>query len=375
MYERIAELMCRGNRAEQDLARKIILWLLYSKRPMTDKELQEAVSPKSGDNSSDDDSFHNFDRAVVMSCAGLVERRTLHSTNFDSEISSFQFIHLSVKEYFLSLDSHDRSYSKQSVSAWHSLLVSRTEALVEMARECLLTLSFKLPTHPLCGSLKLDMTPSQLHSTLPFCAYASCYWIDHLYGTMTQGIIPEFIENSHFRQVLESLSRFLALKEPIMAWIEASYVLRIVPSWEMLQQWTTWVRRNKSSFGDDNSLLQRTLADCLELSRYLKVLHADWGSQLLESPKCIWEEITAFTPSRLLSQTPSTKYTALVKDPPKDQLASSKYLSKISEMSADGRMVAILSIWPSKYGVNGCLSLQISLTLWLGLLREMHKAQ
>jgi hypothetical protein len=154
--------------------------------------------------------------------------------------------------------------------------------------------------------------------------------------------------NANLPQLLETLSKFLGLKCALTAYIEASYALRAVPNRALLLEWVEGLHSISNTLVVHESTIEKVADDSLELYRYLGALHLEWGVQLLRSPKCIWEEATAFTPSRLLVQSASTQVWNLIMDPPKNEFISSRYLSKISEVSSDGKMVAILSIWPSK---------------------------
>ena len=349
MYNRIFALISQGNRIELDLAKRIIMWILYSKRPMTVQELQKAVHPRPTSSSGDDDDFPDFNRTVVLTCAGLVERQNIFISTYRSEMASFQFIHLSVKEYFLSQISHDlNSHAGFSADA-HVLLASQSESLLEIAQGCLHALSFLLPTQPLSGSLDRNTTPTELHHNFPLCGYAAYYWLEHLRDTIVESSHLAIIPQEKFKDLMKALARFLTLKKVLVAWMEAAYVLCRIPEREMLQEWSLWMTINKSNLSLEDLMVAKTNSDCMELCRILKDLQDQWGDQLLRSPKTIWEEATAFTPSRLLSQTTDTKVDTLIKDAPVGPTISTKCLTKISEASGDGLYVAALSIWPSKY--------------------------
>jgi hypothetical protein len=345
MYDRIANYILRCNQVEQGLCRKVITWLLYSMRPMTAQEVQVAVSPiNSGPSAENDDELPDFARVVIICCGGLVELQKIYSTALDSEISSFQFIHLSVREYLSAQESRGRNEGNSIHSSPNQISTSLSDSLIDMANQCMLVLSYRLPSQPLSSSAQADISPSSLYRAYPLCGYAAVYWIEHLHQTMSNGCF----RNANFPQLLETLSKFLGLKCVLTAYIEASYALRAVPNRALLLEWVEGLHSISNTLGVHESTIEKVADDSLELYRYLGTLHLEWGVQLLRSPKCIWEEATAFTPSRLLAQSASTQVWNLIMDPPKNEFISSRYLSKISEVSSDGKMVAILSIWPSK---------------------------
>ena len=367
MYERISELICQGNQAERDLAQRIVMWLLYSSRPMTTDELQEAVLTRSAEETDNqEDDFPDFNRTVILTCAGLVERQTIYISDYGSDFSSYQFIHLSVREYFLSQASSTSPNTKELPTGRIALAVSLQDSLFEMTRTCLLYLSYRMPAQPLCGSTNSDVSLSQLRRMFPLSAYAACHWIEYLYECSIPYSSSNILQKEKLKDLMLVLSRFFTLKLVLMAWIEAIYISRHNPQNRLLEEWSKWVVGNKIELALDDGLVTRTSRDAAELSHYLNNLREQWGSQLTRSPKSIWEEITAFSPSHLLPQTGSTKVDTLIKDPlkqstissnyfsniseepPKQSTISSKCLSKISEVSSDGHLVAVLSIWPSK---------------------------
>ncbi|KAF2177985.1 hypothetical protein K469DRAFT_754797 [Zopfia rhizophila CBS 207.26] len=344
MYNRIARLIHQSNTAEKDMARRIFSWLLYSKRPLTTRELQVAISQENVIQANDEDEFSDFKRTVIMSCAGLVEVQKTFSPTFVSEVMSFQFIHLSAREYLSSQQLDENRNTSATGVLLDRITTGRSDSLVEITNRCLLVLSYSLPAQPLSGSLDLDTTPSQVHETFPFVGYATCYWIDHLEDTLS----PSCLESEKLSELLRTMLKFLSLKSILMAYIEASYVFRVIPPVSVLEKWSREILSPRATIKIESSSFTKVIDDAIELSRYLNVLHKEWGSQLLQSPKCIWEEATAFTTSRLVDHTSNTQVRTLIMDAPRTESISSRYLSKISELSEDGKTVAILSIWPSK---------------------------
>ncbi|OAL43415.1 hypothetical protein IQ07DRAFT_685759 [Pyrenochaeta sp. DS3sAY3a] len=344
MYDRIALLIRSGHSAERCLARHVFTWLLHAQRSLTTQELQVAISQNSGSQPFDEDEFADFTRGVIMSCAGLVEIQTTTVPTHGSDMLSFQFIHLSVREYLTSNEMNTNRTATCAHVSCSCITISRSESLSGLADKCLSVLSYNLPTQPLSGSLDSDTTKGQVHVMFPLVGYAICHWVDHL----EQAWSHENIINGRLTVTLNSFQKFLSLKRTLMAFIEASYVFRTPSVTNRLDN----IRRNffalESEAGFDHDLLSKLADDTSELARYLSVLEKEWAHQLIQSPKAIWEEVTAFTKSWLVEQTGHTQLHTLIMEPPESQSISSRYLSKISELSADGKTVAILSIWPSK---------------------------
>ncbi|KAL1605045.1 hypothetical protein SLS60_004588 [Paraconiothyrium brasiliense] len=344
MYDRIVVLIQGKNSAERGLASRIFVWLLYSKRPLTTQELQVAISDDGSLQSGVDDDYVDFKRSVIMSCAGLVEVQTTSSDTFAADIRSFQFIHLSAKEYMLDHDVSDMRNIPHGTRSMSITATGQGAILAQIATRCLAVLCYRLPTDPLSGSLGSNIMPTELHKMFPFVAYATCYWIDHCLELLRS----HRDEGTIHTNVFPILDTFLSQKRNLMAWIEASYIFRRIPNASKLEEVSRIISPLILENRSKNDLLSKLVRDLTELARYVNVLDEDWGRQLLQSPADVWEEITAFTSSRLVEGTRHTQVHTLIMEPPKTKLIGSRYLSKISELSEDGKTVAILSIWPSK---------------------------
>jgi hypothetical protein len=350
MYDRIIQLIDQSNTTEKRLACRIISWILFSNRPLTTRELQVAISQGCSISPDDEDEFSDFKRAVIMSCAGLVEVQKTSSPTFISEIDSFQLIHLSAREYIYSHHPDYVSSSPRNASPLGSLLNSCSGFSVEMTTTCLQVLSYTLPAHALSGKQahdlpSHDMTPSQVHEVYPFVGYATCYWFDHLADTLD----PKCLKSEKLPKMINILATFLTLKRNIMAYIETRYVFQASPPIGKLKYWTQGIMSPVVWSQVEHSLLKKVIDDILELLRFLDALDSEWGDRLLQSPSSVWGETTAFTKSRLVDEASHTQVRTLIMDAPRTEGISSRYLSKISELSEDGKTVAILSIWPSKY--------------------------
>ena len=122
MYSRIIILIMNNTQASKGLAKRVITWLLYARRELSPRELEEALIVGTGRPLKDGDKFNNLVDTVLLTCAGLVERETDRGWNTDPNDRPFRFIHLSAAEYLRSLVNNDRSDSlstKASQSAYN----------------------------------------------------------------------------------------------------------------------------------------------------------------------------------------------------------------------------------------------------------------
>lgn len=370
MYERMGNLIDKGYHVEQRLAKSIIIWLTFSKRRLTVRELQTATaSVDSADSLCELDDIQDFIRTVVLVCAGLVEPEIINSRVHGGEATFFRFIHLSAKEYY-SAQSGLVTFSIQKpfgISAWESHL--------EISSRCLNFLSFEVPAQPLGGQLGLDRSDESLDQTFPLCSYAACHWVDHLLGTIFDiaRVVKskDFAMQDRFGGLLLVLSRFLSQGFVMMAWIEAMYICGHSPPYDGLERWLVWAKNLDELQFSELSDSQRLLGDVMDITQYLQEVDKHWGSQLRNTPGCIWEEVTAFTPCRLLPRTTAVKVHSLASDETIGDYTSTKCLCKVSESTPNGLLLGVLSIWPSR--AYETVSQEQHKRISLSALRELAK--
>ncbi|KAL2075301.1 hypothetical protein VTL71DRAFT_244 [Oculimacula yallundae] len=348
MYDRIGDLIGQGYQIEQNLARRVIIWLTFTERRLTARELQGAiVSSPDRQNVTEDvedieEDLEEFTKMVVMTCRGLIETERLRSP-VDGHMSTFfRFIHLSAFEYFTGQEG--RSKSVFSPTAW--------DAHIEITCVCLYFLTFGLPAQPLSKELGSNATMNDLSSAFPFCNYAALHWTGHLEATrfdpsQTVGDSAPTTRD-HFDRLLRSLSSLLSKSLNLMSWIEASYVYGKDPPYEQLKQWLRWARSLEELDVPKGHDWVHLCDDIAELARYLPEIYEYWGSTLMKTPGSLWEEVIAFTPCRLLPQTSSATIHSLITENPNSDYMSTQYLCKISESSLNGRVLGVLSVWPSR---------------------------
>ncbi|OCL09419.1 hypothetical protein AOQ84DRAFT_375857 [Glonium stellatum] len=360
MYCRIVNLIHRGNQVEQRMARWIIMWLAFSERSLTSLELKESLKVMSIENEEDADDFSDFERTVIMISAGLIEPATTYDSRYHRNVPCFRFIHLSAQEYFSTANSALKS----------PLAISEPDSHLEITRSCLQYLTFHVPAQPLSGKLGQDVTPSHLDETFPLSNYAALHWINHLHKTTVNPInhsVPPVTHSGIYNQLIHSLSQFLSQKFVLMAWIEASYVFQERPNGQKLLEWSNKEVIITPSLPYDHKNSHETYSNALDFGNYLGILEADWGPKLSQSPGCIWEEITAYTPSRFLAKNTATQFDSLCADKLTGLNISTEYFCKVSEVTTDGHFVGVLSIWPSRLyqrlsSQSGSANHQVTLT-------------
>jgi len=136
----------------QQLAKKVLSWIMCAKRPLTTLELQHALAVEVGDSDLDEDNFEKTER-IVSVCAGLV---TIQEGN---EI--VEFVHYTTQEYF-----------ERTQEDWFP------NAESEITIICVTYLSFNVFRNGIFADLK-----ERLHS-YPFYGYATQNWGHHARKTL-----------------------------------------------------------------------------------------------------------------------------------------------------------------------------------------------
>lgn len=341
MYTRIWTLICRGNKMEQKLARWIIKWLAFARRRLTSRELQESIKVMDAQVRSTT-AFTDFDRTVIESCASLIERVMIHDPRYDEAVPCYRFIHLSAQEYF----------STSNTSAKYR--ISSVDSHFDISRDCLRYLTHCVPAQPLSGSPDRDTTTQDLDEAFPLHNYALMNWLNHLEKCMAgpfESCVQSgdtSVQTSSFEEFQLAFSAFISHNRVQMAWIEGSYLLEECTKIEELRKWIDWARSSDNPFKEIVKQHSQVCDDAAEYVTYLRRLHDEWGFHLKKNPVCIWGELTAFTPSRLLEQTSSTRVDTFQTEIVTEEGTSSRPLVKISEVDTNGSFIGILSIWPSR---------------------------
>jgi len=134
----------KGNKSVLGL--KVLMWVLYSERPLRAKELCHALGVEMGTTDLDSNNIPTL-RTLLSSCLGLV--------TFEASSSIVRLVHFTLQEHLLS--NPTISHSPHS----------------SIAEVCLTYLNFECVRG-------LSPTLTSAPSTMPFLEYASYYWGKHM---------------------------------------------------------------------------------------------------------------------------------------------------------------------------------------------------
>ncbi|PSN59982.1 hypothetical protein BS50DRAFT_681838 [Corynespora cassiicola Philippines] len=355
MYLRIINLICQGYTANKNLARWVILWITFGKRPLSVGELEDSTrllrnNPKALIGRID------FDKAVIMACAGLVERAIVADSY--GQVSCFRFIHITAKEYFCRLSNVSRFQSNPQVAIYDAEFLSIRTPHIEIAGACLQYALNCVPARSLGealgGQMGAKVTVPDLGRRFRFLYYAAKLWIPHLLEACGEifghnKLHPDSLEKRTV--LLRTLTQFLHQNQNVRTWVETIYIFAMPV--ETFSNFLGIISNKLSQrpalvgeYGLDVEDVARLVG---ELKDYLLLLDKYYGSRLKKCPGDIWvlDEIDGFVPSRFSDRPTTTVHT--LKGFHSSQAGnnlSSQYLCKVSK-SISG-FIGVLSIWTSK---------------------------
>lgn len=347
MYEKIFELICKGGPASHRLARFVFTWLLYSKQRVTVAELHEAYirAKKSSEITAlaRRKAFPDFEKSVILTCGGLVESEQIRDCVSISRNRYFRLIHASAKEYFL-LCGSKQAHGHKIKEAALALTSPHSQAHLEMTSICLTYLLYDTPAQPLSGKIGGQLSKDELDQSFPLCSYAAMNWPYHLRSSCGSTLRLSQ-QKKDYDLLFVAVDRFLNGKFNLMAWIEACHVNSFPPPTGELRKWAAAVQEAGFHGFALKPEITIILANIPDFCQDLDKLQEQWGENLQQRPGCIWEEVTAFSPSRFLAQTNALKVEVVNAPTEKTDL---REIANISRVALGGQYIIILKVWPSR---------------------------
>lgn len=326
MYRKILQLIQDADEPCQSLATKVFTWTAYCHRAMTASELHDATRDVRLESCASN-TLLDMENAILMSCAGFIEKRS------DNTI---RFIHLTAKEFIVSYEN--------CLYGCQRLVLPNNEAEAMIAAQCLQYLMFALPAQPLSKTIGERPNPENCHEMLPLIAYASYYWMAHTYDAFH--LMASDAKSAEAIQLSILVERILKSPLTLMASLEALYTcsLDVALSTENLR----WGQKNGGSASRHELASRNVIAELDDLGADLAQIDKKWGDVLNLDPGQLWEDVTAFTPSRFLAQTSALSVHEVKPAEDKDASLDGPPLFSISQTSKDFRWLAFLSVRPSR---------------------------
>ena len=163
------EVMTRIDRQPPDstkLAKDVLSWIFYAKRPLTTIELQHALAVEEGESELDEENLTEVEELASV-CAGLV--------TIDKETSIIRLVHYTTQEFF-----------KREQTMWFP------EAQARIANTCTTYLAFSAFETGFCGS---DADFEERLRLNPLYDYAALHWGHHMRESSIYDPAIEFLQS------------------------------------------------------------------------------------------------------------------------------------------------------------------------------------
>ncbi|KAK3352765.1 hypothetical protein B0T25DRAFT_192337 [Lasiosphaeria hispida] len=349
MYLRMLQLIARKSSVERNTAKRVFLYLSYSNRHLSARELWDIVlcweKPSASPGTRTDDSpttgeLDRFHSSVLVRCASLVERRA----------NGYAFIHQSVLEFFwagLEQQGNLRFPLDPAVMQFLDPPAIRHNQIVI---DCLTYLTRRLPGKPLSGDARVTIEPQAITRCLPFADYAAIQWPIHLkLGAQDLASTDVSVALAQSCQNLcECLSMFTSNKLAVMTWVELEYTFS--DNIDHLDSIRDWCARVESLTRSLPSGLRDIPVTLQSFYMNIKQLDSEWGpGRLRDKANMVWGDVTVFFDSPFLQKTTAVEIYSMKPASPRNQELATDPLVVVSRKSSqDNGLNAVLSIWPSK---------------------------
>lgn len=328
MYCRILARIESLDQYSRSLATKALTWAAHAS--VTSSEMMEAIHSTNWEKDREGYS-KQFDHAVIVSCCGLVEKR---------HTGQFQLIHLTAREFL-------EHASRNTSSANHRLLTG-AQAKCIIASRCVAYLADSVPHQPLSGNLAFNVDAVAIQKQFPFLRFCTENWLLLVLDVTCSKIFN--IEEEGVLGVVNNTTKLLQRRLCLMMWVEAGYTI-------FGGYFDTLVWKIHAALSTQLSITTNATVRCLvsqlkEFIGEIRQLQSSWGATLALKPCEIWGDTTAFQKCRFLQATQAVGVERLTDYVPPEQCKALETQQtptfSISMSSADGIVVAVLGIYPSR---------------------------
>jgi hypothetical protein len=157
-YDEMMDRICSQDAEDANLAKQVLSWILFAKRPLKTTELQQAIATKPGSTNLDEEALTDED-ILVSVCAGIV--------TIDREGNLIRFVHYTVQTYFERPEVLGKQFP---------------EAQTRIGTTCLTYLGFDVFDKPLYREVRRGVSRMERVRRHFFGNYAAKYWGEHIRG-------------------------------------------------------------------------------------------------------------------------------------------------------------------------------------------------
>ncbi|KAI4867277.1 hypothetical protein F4820DRAFT_468079 [Hypoxylon rubiginosum] len=333
----LANLESRFPGASLNSVSRLFQLVAYARRPLKLAELHHAMSLPFDRQQTRRDLIPNIKESLGPLSGSLIELRGDGNT---------QFIHISIKEYFVEMSStHGQSATSSRLFTGEGL------ANRNIAASCLAYIIHTVPSEPLSGSSHIIPSAQLIKGKYPFLEYSLKGWGNHFVKGFQQ---PQGRAESTaggdvtWTQLSRLLNTFLTCEKVTTVWIEASWLYEMPPAVPQLPDLDS-MRYLLAGHPEALKLIHEACKSLEELSRDLDALHKSWSHILTREPNEIWEpSIPAFTKSRFWV---STNKARVIKFSPSQSVLGDSIVV-CSQLSQDGIRMGVVKLIPTKQWIN-----------------------
>jgi hypothetical protein len=327
MYSRIFRLIQEADEPSQKLAAVAFMWVAHGRTGLTARELEEAYRDATKEY-SEADLLPDVEGAVLLSCAGLLEKR------FDNTI---RFIHLTARDFILLAETDSPGQPKY--------IQSGSEAEASMATRCLQYLLYTVPAQPLKITAGSALPSQCITKMLPFLRYSCSYGLSHLCRALALPASQNTCEQ--MSSLIGVANVFLKARLTLMVWLEALFTCAVANSTLTSIVADLMALRSGLSYPLQLSA-ENMLKDLQDFVNDISAIVKAWEQSLKADPSEIWNDVTAFTPSRFFVQTSASSVQRIKSCQEVISNSEERPMFTVSKTSVGMTQLAVLSIWPSR---------------------------
>ncbi|CAH0017112.1 unnamed protein product [Clonostachys rhizophaga] len=329
LYCKIQDRIDALDGPSRQLAQKALVWLAHTR--LTLPELSEVITDEDWVSDRDEGSDH-FEHAVIVSCRGIIEKRSN---------GIFRYIHLTAREF---------AQNGSRRSARQALIPHAHIAKAQIVEYCVRYFNKRIPANPLSGQLGVTADVNIIIERWPLLKFASRNWMAFAVELLCSHE-TEFSGNQ-MEGLYTEINAFMKNRFFVMVWIEALYTL--CPS-EVL----TSLEKTRTNI--EQMQLMQLPPDWQECWQNLKELiqdvcqiNLDWGETLIDTPYEVWGDVGIFQKSKFLASTKAGTVESLAaRLHEKGRANAVGPLFSQSRSSPDAKRLAVLSVFPCRFFRDG----------------------
>jgi ankyrin repeat protein len=187
VYQRCFELIGRQSPSQKDLARKVLMWTLYTKASLHLFQLLDALAVIPGTFGTDENNRINDASMIVSVCAGLITV---------DKYMTVRFTHSSVRDFLISPE-------VQQSQVLGDMVIPKLPAGFQIGQVCL---SYLCKEDVRTCRISTMEDANLFLLSHPFTLYATQFWSEHVRGQLEEDLESSLLEFLHCKGVADFCS-------------------------------------------------------------------------------------------------------------------------------------------------------------------------